>query len=118
MSEPMSLKASLAAKRLTLGSWITLGHPAVAEIMARAGFEWLCVDVEHSVIDLYEAELLIRTIDLAGAAPLVRLSWNDPIQIKRVMDAGAHGVIVPMVRTAEEAAAAVEAVYYPPRPAT
>lgn len=110
-----SLKQALAHKELTLGSWITLGHPAIAEIMARAGYDWLCVDMEHSVIDLNEAELLMRTIELAGAAPLVRLSNNDPIQIKRVMDAGAHGVIVPMVLTPAEAKAAVESVHYPPR---
>jgi 2-dehydro-3-deoxyglucarate aldolase len=57
---------------------------------------------------------LIRTIDLCGVAPLVRLSSNDPVQIKRVMDAGAEGVIVPMVKTRAEIAAAVDAVHYPP----
>ncbi|MBI4369363.1 MAG: 2,4-dihydroxyhept-2-ene-1,7-dioic acid aldolase [Elusimicrobia bacterium] len=83
--------------------------------MARAGFEWLAIDLEHSVITIREAEELIRVIELCGVSPLVRLSWNDPIQIKRVMDAGAHGVIVPMVNTADEARRAVEAVKYPPR---
>lgn len=110
-----SLKKTLAAGGTALGSWITLAHPALAEIMARAGFDWLAVDLEHSVITIREAEELIRVIGLSGAAPLVRLSWNDPVQIKRVMDAGAHGVIVPMVNTPEEARAAVAAVHYPPR---
>lgn len=110
-----SLKSKLSRCRLTLGSWITLAHPAVAEIMSRAGFDWLAVDLEHSVITIREAEELIRIIALSGVVPLVRLSANDPVQIKRVMDAGAHGVIVPMVNSFADAEAAVEAVRYPPK---
>lgn len=110
-----SLKERLNNKELTIGSWITLAHPAIAEIMAGAGFDWLAVDLEHSVITIREAEELIRVIDLCGVVPLVRLSANDPVQIKRVMDAGAHGVIVPAVNTRAEADAAVSAVYYPPK---
>jgi len=110
----MKLKEKLLEGQLTVGSWITLAHPAIAEIMAKAGFEWLVVDLEHSVITIREAEELIRIIELCGVTPLVRLSSNDPVQIKRVMDAGAHGVIVPMVNSAEEAKKAVDAVYYPP----
>lgn len=98
----------------TVGSWITLGHPAIAEILAKAGFDWLTVDLEHSVISLGEAENLIRVIELCGSVPLVRLSANDPVQIKRVMDAGAHGVIIPMVKTRNDIVTAVEAVHYPP----
>ncbi|MFZ5447602.1 MAG: HpcH/HpaI aldolase family protein [Thermodesulfobacteriota bacterium] len=111
----ISLKQNLANSRITIGSWITLGHPAIAEIMARAGFDWLVVDLEHSVITIREAEELIRVIDLCGVTPLVRLSANDPVQIKRVMDAGAHGIIVPMVNSALEAEQAVAAVKYPPQ---
>lgn len=110
----ISLKERLKQDKQTIGSWITLAHPAIAEIMARAGFDWLVVDLEHSVITLREAEELIRTIALCGCTPLVRLSSNDPVQIKRVMDAGAHGILVPMVRTAEDARRAVAAVQYPP----
>lgn len=110
-----SVKRQLAEGELTLGSWITLGHPAIAEIMAASGFEFVVVDLEHSVIGIAEAANLIRVIDLAGASPLVRTTSNDPDQIKRVMDAGAHGVIVPMIKSAEEARRAVDAVYYPPR---
>jgi len=109
-----SLKDKLKENRLTIGSWITLAHPAVAEIMADAGFEWLVVDMEHSVITIREAEELIRIISLKNVTPLVRLTCLDPNQIKRVMDAGAAGVIVPMVKTAEEAKMAVQAVKYPP----
>ena len=100
--------------RLSIGSWITLGHPAIAEIMATAGFDWLVVDLEHSAINIGQAEELIRTIDLKGTPALVRLSSNNAEQIKRVMDSGAQGVIVPMVKSPAEAIAAVEATKYPP----
>ena len=89
MKKP-SLKDMLTNGDLSLGSWITLAHPSIAEIMAKAGFDWLAVDLEHSVITIREAEELIRIIDLAGAVPLVRLTSNDPNQIKRVMDAGSQ----------------------------
>jgi len=107
------LKSAFARGDVTIGSWITLGHPAIAEIMARAGFDWLTVDLEHSTITIREAGDLIRVIDLCGVEPLVRLTSNDPNLIKRVMDAGSHGVIVPMVNSAADARAAVQAVYYP-----
>ena len=110
----MNLKTQLSKKQITIGSWVTLAHPAVAEIMAKAGFDWLAVDLEHSVITIREAEELIRVIELCNVTPLVRLSSNDSVQIKRVMDAGAHGVIVPMVNSAAEAEQAVAAVRYPP----
>ena len=110
----INLKKKLQNANLTVGSWISMAHPAIAEIMAKAGFDWLVVDLEHSVITIREADELIRIIDLCGSIPLVRLSSNDPVQIKRVMDAGAHGIIIPMVNTAEEACKAVESVHYPP----
>lgn len=110
----MSLKQKLSQHEITIGSWISLAHPGLAEIMANAGFDWLVIDLEHSVITIREAEELIRIIQLSGVAPLVRLSANDPIQIKRIMDAGAEGIIIPMVNCAEEARQAVKAVYYPP----
>lgn len=109
------LREKINSRVLTLGSWITLGHPAIAEIMARAGFDWLVVDLEHSVISIDMAGDLIRTIDLCGVAPLVRLTSNDPNQIKRVMDAGAHGIVVPMVNTPAEATQAVAATRYAPK---
>lgn len=109
-----TLKHRVAGGELTIGSWITLAHPAIAEIMARAGFDWLTVDLEHSVITIREAEELIRVISMCGVPPLVRLTSNDSNQIKRVMDAGAYGVIVPMVNSREDAERAVQSVYYPP----
>jgi 2-keto-3-deoxy-L-rhamnonate aldolase RhmA len=112
---PSSLRTRIASRALTLGSWITLGHPSIAEIMANAGFEWIVVDLEHSMIGFEQAAELIRTIDLCGVAALVRVTSNDADQIKRVMDAGAHGIVVPMVNSAADAARAVAATRYAPR---
>lgn len=110
----MQLKAKLARSELTIGSWITLGHPAIAEIMASAGFDWLVLDMEHSVLELSEAQTIIQVLDGQQCPAIVRLTSNHPDQIKRVMDAGATGVMVPMIKSADDAKAAVEAVYYPP----
>lgn len=101
-------------ERASIGSWLTFSDPSVAEIMARAGFDWLVIDMEHSPLDINQAVQIIRVIDLCGCAPLVRTSDNDSVQIKRVMDGGARGVIVPMVNSREEASRVVEAVKYPP----
>lgn len=109
------LKNRLKANQLSLGSWITLGHPAIAEIFVNAGFDWVVVDLEHSTMSISQAGELIRTIDLAGVSPLVRLTSNDANLIKRVMDAGAHGIVVPMVNSAVDAEFAVASTRYAPR---
>lgn len=110
----MDFKQKLKEKKLTVGSWLSIANPAVAEIMAKAGFEWLAIDMEHSSLSSDQCQELIRVIDLCGVVPLVRVGANDALLIKRAMDAGAHGVIVPMVNTAEEAKQAVSYVKYPP----
>jgi 2-dehydro-3-deoxyglucarate aldolase len=101
-------------KQTYLGSWLTLGNPSIAEIMADAGFDWLCVDLEHTSTDYKEAQLLIMAIQSKGLKAFVRVGGNDPLIIKRVLDAGADGIIVPSVNSATEAKNAVEAVRYPP----
>ena len=105
----------LKLPKISIGSWIQFAQPAHAEILAKSGFDWLAVDLEHSVISLREAEDLIRIIDLCKVVPLVRMSSNNPVQIARVMDAGAHGVIVPMINSKDDAQAAVDDVFYPPK---
>ena len=109
-----SLKAKLAACEPVVGSWMSLGDTGVAEIMARAGFDFLTIDMEHSAISVTQAQELIRVVSLCDVCPLVRLTTNDSALIKRVLDAGAAGVIVPMVNSEAEARAAVAAVKYPP----
>ena len=110
----VNLKDKLKNLEVSIGSWITIGSSSIAEVMSRAGFEWLTVDMEHSVITLDKAQELIRAIEACDVLPLVRVGENNANLIKRVMDAGAHGVIVPMVNTREDALRAVAAVKYPP----
>lgn len=101
--------------RPTVGSWLQLADPALTEMMATAGFDWLTIDLEHTTTSLESAGELIRIGDLAGVPMLARLTGHDPNQAKRVLDAGACGIIVPMVNTAEEAERMVAAAHYPPR---
>lgn len=109
-----SLKTKISHKKITLGTWIQIPDTFTTEIIARSGFEWLAIDLEHGLIDLETAFRLIQVIDSCGVVPLVRLHINDASTIRRVMDAGAGGVIVPMVNTAEGARKAVDAVKYAP----
>lgn len=115
MPERINLKKKLAQRELTIGSWLSWGFSPMTEVMTQAGFEWLVIDLEHTAIDYAEAHQMIQTIDLAGCVPLVRVGSNDPLIIKRVLDCGAEGILVPMVNSAEEAQRAVDAAYYPPR---
>ena len=98
----------------TVGSWITLNHPSIAEIMSDAGFDWLCIDMEHSVTDYFEAQQLIMAIQSKGLKAFVRVGENNSRIIKRILDAGADGIIVPSVSSREEAIKAVQSVKYPP----
>ena len=110
----MSLKQKLKNNELTIGSWIMMGNPMSVEVMALAGFEWLVVDIEHTSIDLETAQTLITTIQANGIKALVRVSKNEEVVIKKILDMGADGIIVPMVCTKEEALQAVEYAKYPP----
>ncbi|NUQ00976.1 MAG: 2,4-dihydroxyhept-2-ene-1,7-dioic acid aldolase [Armatimonadetes bacterium] len=98
-----------------LGGWIMIGHPTVAELMAGVGFDWLAVDLEHTPIDYATFENMARAVGSRGPDLLVRLQDCDPVQAKRVLDAGANGVIVPLVNTPELAARAVDMVKFPPQ---
>ncbi|MBF0465916.1 MAG: 2,4-dihydroxyhept-2-ene-1,7-dioic acid aldolase [Nitrospirae bacterium] len=108
------LKELLTNNKPTIGSWLTIGHVSVAEVMSQRGYDWLTIDMEHSAITLHELLPLIVAIEACGVVPLVRVGENSICLIKRVMDIGAHGVIVPMVNTQEDAVKAVQAVKYPP----
>lgn len=101
-------------KKVYLGSWITLNHPSIAEIMADAGFDWLCIDLEHSVTDYFEMQQLIIAIQSKGIKAYVRVGENNARIIKRALDAGADGIIVPSVNSKADAIKAVNAVKYPP----
>jgi 2-dehydro-3-deoxyglucarate aldolase len=108
------LKEKLQKKELSIGSWLTIPHQAVIEILSTAGFEWLAIDMEHSPISIETIMNLIGHIQGNGMQALVRVSKNEEVAIKRVLDAGADGVIVPMIRNKAEAIEAVGYVKYPP----
>ena len=106
----MNLKQKLKNNELTIGSWIMMGTPMSVEVMALAGFEWLVVDIEHTSINLETVENLITTIQSKNMKALVRVSKNEEVVIKRVLDMGADGIIVPMVSSKEDA---IKAGYTP-----
>jgi 2-keto-3-deoxy-L-rhamnonate aldolase RhmA len=108
------MKKLIKNKSILLGTWLTLPSPSIAEMACRSGFDWMAIDLEHSMMTTDQAQELIRTIDLMGKIPFVRLSSNDEVLIKRVMDAGAHGIVVPMVNTLKDVEYAYKAMHYPP----
>ncbi|TWO19335.1 HpcH/HpaI aldolase family protein [Campylobacter hyointestinalis] len=110
----MSLKNKLKNSQLTIGSWIMIGNPIIIEVMSLAGFEWLVVDMEHTSIELDTAQTLIATIQANGMKALVRVSKNEEVVIKKVLDMGADGIIVPMVCSRDDAIQAVNYAKYPP----
>ena len=99
----------------SIGTWLSLPNESVAEIFARAGYEWVVIDLEHSAINIHQAENLIRVIDLAGSKPFVRLSGHSLSQIKRVLDAGAKGILAPMIESQAQIESIIAACHYPPK---
>ncbi len=98
----------------TIGCWLSLGNAYSAEAMAKMGFDWVCVDLQHGLLDYQDLTYMLPAISNSDATPLVRVPWNEPYEIMKALDAGAYGVIVPMVNTLQEAERAVAACRYPP----
>lgn len=109
------VKRALEAGEPSFGSWIQMGHPAIAEILAQAGFDWIAMDMEHTDIGIEGFTALARAIGESGPLPMARVRENNTLAIRQVLDAGAWGVIVPLVNSAAEAEAAVRAAKFPPR---
>jgi 4-hydroxy-2-oxoheptanedioate aldolase len=109
------VKRRLAAGEPSIGTWLSLPGPEAAEYVAELGFDWLTVDAEHNAIDITNLSRMFGVIAATGTAPLVRIPWNSGENIKRVLDSGAWGIVVPMVNSRAEAEAIVEAVKFPPR---
>ena len=109
-----TLKNKLNNNELTIGSWITIGHPSIPEILSNAGFDWLTIDMEHNSIDNSMMQNLISVIQSKDIAALVRVSKNEEVAIKHALDAGADGIIVPMVKNKDDARKAIEYAKYPP----
>ena len=111
---PNPVKRALKAGQASVGTWLSLGSITAARFMARAGFAWLTVDIEHSLVDWETAAHMFGCIADADCVPLARVPANRHDHIKRVLDNGAHGIVVPMVNSRAEAEAAVSACLYPP----
>ncbi len=112
--KPNPVRQALLAGRVTIGTWIQIGHPTVAEVLANAGFDWIAADCEHTDMGLAEFAAVARGLHGRGSIPLVRVRENDTLAIRQMLDLGAMGVIVPLVNTPEDAARAVRAAKYPP----
>jgi 4-hydroxy-2-oxoheptanedioate aldolase len=111
---PNPVKRALKAGEAAVGTWLSLGSITASRFLARAGWAWLTVDLEHTLVDWETATHMFGAIADAGCVALARVPANRHDHIKRVLDNGAHGVVVPMVNTREEAQAAVRACLYPP----
>lgn len=99
---------------ISIGTWMQIGHPAVAEILSECGFEWIVADCEHSEIMIDGVASLARAMYGRNSLPMVRVQENDTLAIRQVLDAGVKGVFVPLINTAEEARKTVAATRYPP----
>jgi 4-hydroxy-2-oxoheptanedioate aldolase len=109
------LRQRLDEGNTVLGVWQQLGHPAIAELMAHAGYDTILIDMEHGPNSLFDTANMMRGIAGTGSSAMVRVPHNDPVFLKLLLDQGPDGVMIPMVESAEEARAAVAACYYPPR---
>ncbi len=99
---------------VTVGGWCAVPSAFSAELMGRCGFDWVCVDTQHGLVGYDQMVLMLQALSITGTPAFVRVPWNTPGDIMKALDAGAQGVIVPMVNSAEEARRVVGACRYPP----
>ena len=109
-----AIRQALANNQPSVGSWMQIPHASVAEIMGQAGYDWVAVDMEHGAISVHQLPDLFRALELGGTLPLVRLAHGHPKDCKQALDAGAGGVVVPMVETAAQLIAVRDACRWPP----
>jgi 2-dehydro-3-deoxyglucarate aldolase/4-hydroxy-2-oxoheptanedioate aldolase len=115
MSMPENaFKRGLSAGRPMIGTWFMSGSPTLAEAMGFAGFDFLVLDMEHSAVDAPQALPLLQAVAATPASSVIRLPWNDPIVVKRVLDSGAQTLMFPYIETAADAKRAVASTRYPP----
>ena len=107
-------KAALAAGTRQIGFWCTLPDSGLVELLAGCGYDWLLIDSEHSPVNPVAALPLLQACAASPTSAVVRPGWNDPVEIKRLLDLGAQTLLVPYVQNADEARAAAAAVAYPP----
>ena len=107
-------KEKLKRGEPAIGTWMGLSDSLSAEVLANMGFDWLTIDMEHNPIDFGDLLHILQAISSTNTTPFVRVPWNDPQAIKRVLDCTAYGIVVPNVKNGEEAKRAVGACRYPP----
>ncbi len=110
-----TLRSIWARGEAGVNGWLSIPSGFSAEVMAQQGFDSLTVDMQHGVVDYQVAVSMLQGISTTGVIPLARVPWNDPARLMKILDAGAYGVICPMVNTREQAEALVQACRYPPR---
>jgi len=108
-------RRALVERRVTVGSWVQINNPTAAEVLANAGYEWIGLDIEHTDIDVGSLTGLLRGMYGRGAVPVARVATNEVMAIRRALDMGVQGVLVPLVSTADDARRAVAAAKYPPQ---
>lgn len=108
------LKARLKAGKVAINAWSLLPSTFVAEFMVQGGWDSITFDMQHGLHDYASAVACIQACQAYPVTPIVRVPWNEPGILGKVLDAGAWGVIIPMINTAEDAKAVVRACYYPP----
>lgn len=109
-----SLKEKLKEGKVVHGTFVGIGHPDVTEWLSHLGFDWLLLDAEHGPLDFQTLQRLMQAMNGTNCIPIVRPQWNDAVIIKRVLDIGAYGVLVPWVNSREDAENVVRACKYPP----
>lgn len=111
---PNATKAAWRRGEATFGAWLSVPSAFSAEVVAHQGFDWVCIDMQHGVIDYADAAAILLAIGTTEATPIVRVPWNETGIIGKVLDAGAMGIIIPMVNSVAEARDAVAACRYAP----
>jgi 4-hydroxy-2-oxoheptanedioate aldolase len=110
-----TLKAIWKRGEAVVNGWLSIPSAFSAEVMAHQGFDSLTVDMQHGVVDYQVAVTMLQAVSTTGVIPLARVPWNDPARIMKILDAGAYGVICPMINTRAQAEALVAASKYAPR---
>ncbi|MEM1546179.1 MAG: aldolase/citrate lyase family protein [Candidatus Methanomethylicia archaeon] len=108
------LKNTIRSGKVTLGTWVTIGHPEISDILSTLPFDWLVFDMEHGPLDIGVVEILMMPLKGTNITPIVRIPWNDLVVIKRVLDIGAYGLVIPWVNSRSDVENALIACKYPP----
>ena len=109
------IRENLSNGGYSIGTWIQIPHPSIAEIMGQSGYDWVAIDMEHGTISANQLPDLFRALELGNTLPLVRLAQGHTKDCKRALDAGAGGIIVPMVERAEQLKTVRDACCWPPK---